>query len=130
MQFAELMRAGQIAYTKGSQQRAHRIWRRAAMLSPYEEQVWLALLSVVDSNEDRRACLENILVINPRNLQAKNQLSQLTTETQPTLPVEVIPLRRYYWVTYVLYHAVEIILIAVFLASILLFIIYSVVYHF
>ena len=44
------------------------------MLDPYNEQVWLALLEVLDTPEDRRVCLQNILSINPMNVQARRMM--------------------------------------------------------
>lgn len=89
IRFVDLMRAGHIAYAKGKHHKAHQIWRRAAMMRPYEEQVWLALLSVLDSDNDRRVCLQNIIAINPNNLQAKDQLRQIESQTSPnTQPVQ------------------------------------------
>ncbi len=75
--FNTLMQAGQTAYEHGDWKRAHQMWRYAASIDPFNEKVWIALLQVVGTDEDRRACLENILAINPDNRQAKKQLAQL-----------------------------------------------------
>lgn len=131
VRFVELMRAGQVAYAKGKRRRAHQLWQHAAMLSPYEEQVWLALLNVLDSDEDRRVCLENIVAINPRNLQAREQLSEVATaSTRPIAPVAADKPQWRSRLSYVLLRVAESIVIGVFLAAVLLFIIYSVTYHF
>ena len=45
------------------------------------EDVWLWLSSVVDSDEDREICLENVLALNPDNLVAKRGLEALRTGT-------------------------------------------------
>jgi ferric-dicitrate binding protein FerR (iron transport regulator) len=85
--FAELMRSGQVAYAAGKRRLAHDLWRRAATLAPYNEQVWLALLQVLDDEDDRRGCLQNIVAINPNNLQAQHQLrAYLAAPTQPLAP--------------------------------------------
>lgn len=73
----ELMRRGNLAYAAGNIKRAHHVWRRAAMLYPGEEDVWVVLLNALEDPEDRRVCLENILVINPNNEQARRQLDSL-----------------------------------------------------
>jgi hypothetical protein len=91
VRFSELMRKGQLALSEGKRGKAHQCWRRAAMLRPYEEQVWLALLSVLDQPEDRRVCLENIVSINPKNLQARQQLDEFIEKTQPATPVYDVP---------------------------------------
>jgi len=94
VRFVELMRAGQVAYSKGKRQQAHDIWRHAAMLHPYDEQVWLALLNVLDSDDDRRVCLQNIVAINPNNLQAQTQLTELGIgPTRPMSPVRIDALK-------------------------------------
>ena len=59
----------------GNHQAAHDFWKEAARLSPFNEQVWLALLDVIDSDEDRQVCLQNILQINPMNVQARRMLN-------------------------------------------------------
>jgi len=86
--FTELLRAGHVAAAAGKRRRAHYLWRRAAVLCPYEEQIWLALLSVLENEEDRRVCLQNILAINPGNRQAFEQLKALSPAEQ-TQPVKV-----------------------------------------
>lgn len=65
--FTRLMRLGHVAYADGKHQQAHQLWRQAAMLQPDSEQVWLALLNVVDDDNDKRVCVRNILAINPDN---------------------------------------------------------------
>ncbi len=72
--FNRLMREGRLALKQGDRNLAHDLWREAAMLNPYNEQVWLSLLEVLDSLEDRRVCLQNIVEINPLNVQARRML--------------------------------------------------------
>jgi len=72
--FARMMRLGQACYVQGARKQAHRYWRRAALIDPSNESVWVSLLNVVETQEDRRVCLENILAINPQNKAAKTQL--------------------------------------------------------
>lgn len=88
----ELMRAGLVAYASGDHQQAHDLWRQVAAIRPHQEQVWLALLSVVNNEEDRRVCLENILYINPKNRQAQQQLRaiQARRSGEPHVPATLI----------------------------------------
>lgn len=81
--FARLMRLGQVAHAQGDNKSAHHYWRQAAMLEPDNEQVWTALMWVVEGDEDRRVCLKNILAINPHNLRAQGLLDELLGETKP-----------------------------------------------
>ena len=92
--FARLMQAGKRAHAVGNRGRAHRIWRRAAMIRPYDEQVWLALLKVVDSEEDKRACLENIVAINPDNFEARDKLALLDDIPAGSLSAAEKPRRK------------------------------------
>ncbi len=80
--FARLIEAGRMAYAQGNRQRAHDLWREAATIDPYSEQVWLALLDVLDSDDDRIVCLQNIIAINPMNIQARRQLRAYGAKTQ------------------------------------------------
>jgi len=80
--FADLLQAGRVAYTAGKRKMAHDLWREAANIDPYNEQVWLALLDVIESDNDKRVCLQNILSINPMNVQARRQLVKIDTRQQ------------------------------------------------
>ena len=76
-QFDELMQAGRSAHAMGNEKEAHEYWKEAARLNPYDEQVWLALLSVITSDSDRVVCLQNVIQINPMNVQGRRQLNKL-----------------------------------------------------
>ncbi|MDZ4765633.1 MAG: hypothetical protein SGI73_13870 [Chloroflexota bacterium] len=69
-----LLRKGERAYVRGDARRAHDYWRAAAALAPYDERIWRALLGVVETDADRRACLQNIVAINPLNADARRAL--------------------------------------------------------
>jgi len=73
LNFAELMQAGRKAFTAGKRKTAHDLWREAANINPYDEQVWLALLDVLEGDNDRRVCLQNI---RPAGLPAKYPFDQ------------------------------------------------------
>lgn len=84
----ELMRAGLVAQSNGNRRKALELLRRAAAFAPYQEQVWLALLEVLDDPRDRRVCLQNILAINPHNYPAYQQLAVLDPpNTYDTAPI-------------------------------------------
>ena len=82
MSFAELMQAGRDAINRRNRAQAHDLLKKAAALDPYSEQVWLALLEVIENDEDRRVCLQNILQINPLNIQARRSLNKIEAEAQ------------------------------------------------
>ncbi len=73
----DLLEAGDEALALGEARAAHDIWRVAAVANPYDERVWLALLQVLEDEEDRKVCLKNIIAINPLNTEARRQLRLL-----------------------------------------------------
>jgi hypothetical protein len=89
--FARLMRLGQVAHAQGDNKSAHQYWRQAALLEPDNEQVWTALMWVVESDDDRKVCLKNILAINPQNLRAQTLLDELLGETKPDGRIKTEP---------------------------------------
>lgn len=96
--FADLMRAGRAAYAAGQSKIAHDLWKEAAALEPYNEQVWLALLDVLDSDEDRRVCLQNVIAINPLNVQARRQLNRIEARrTRQVIHQQEQKLQRLNW---------------------------------
>jgi cytochrome c-type biogenesis protein CcmH/NrfG len=72
--FEQTMQAGRKAFNAGKKREAHDLWHEAARLDPFREEVWLALLDVVASDEDRHVCLQNIIAINPLNVRARRLL--------------------------------------------------------
>jgi len=76
-EFLRLFKAGQDAARQGDHARAHDFFRRAIEVDPYHEQVWLWLASVVETDDDRRVCFENVLELNPSNPTARKQLQLL-----------------------------------------------------
>ena len=80
--FERLMEEGSVALKSGDRILAHDLWREAALLDPYNERVWLALLDVLERLEDRRVCLQNIVEINPLNVQARRMLRAYEARSQ------------------------------------------------
>lgn len=76
-EFLRLFKAGKEAARAGDHAQAHELFRRAIEVDPYHEQVWLWLASVVETDEDRRVCFENVLELNPTNPIARQQLQKL-----------------------------------------------------
>lgn len=65
------------AYRAGNKVEARQLLEKATELDAYNEQAWMWLSAVVDTPEDQRVCLENVLIINPENENAKRGLSML-----------------------------------------------------
>jgi hypothetical protein len=87
--FARMMRLGQVAHAQGQLRMAHQYWRQAAIIEPDNEMVWVALLDVLENEDDRRVCLQNILAINPANKQARRLLNKMDNAT--ITPTKSIP---------------------------------------
>jgi tetratricopeptide (TPR) repeat protein len=69
-----LINASRAALREGDRAKAYKLLQEAAQLAPEDETIWWALIDLVETEGDRVVCLENILVINPNNLEAKRLL--------------------------------------------------------
>jgi hypothetical protein len=65
----------------GNTERGREILEEILETDESNEEVWLWLSSVVDNNEDREICLENVLAINPDNIVAQRGLEALQQGT-------------------------------------------------
>lgn len=61
----------------GDREEAERLYRRATERSPGNTQAWLGLAGAVDSIDEKRACFERVLAINPNNGEARVALQRL-----------------------------------------------------
>lgn len=76
-----MVREGINAFKTGRKDEARALLLKATELDQYNEQAWLWLSGLMDTPEDQRTCLENVLAINPENERAKQGLSYLTGQT-------------------------------------------------
>jgi tetratricopeptide (TPR) repeat protein len=76
-QVAELLRRGITAAQAGRREEARQLLLHVVELDERNERAWLWLSGVVDSRDDRRVCLENVLAINPGNPHARQGLRHL-----------------------------------------------------
>lgn len=65
------------AYKAGKKSDARSLLEKATELDQFNEQAWLWLSAVVETDEDKRTCLENVLFINPNNDAARQGLDKL-----------------------------------------------------
>lgn len=65
----------------GDKQEGRRILEQILETEEDNEEVWLWLSSVVDTDEDREICLENVLALNPDNIVAQKGLEALRSGT-------------------------------------------------
>lgn len=87
----DLIDTGVKALKAGNKDQARDLLMQAVTVDQYSEDGWLWLSAVVDSPEDQRTCLENVLAINPNNERAQRGLEQLSkpgrmTPTPPSAP--------------------------------------------
>ena len=60
-------------------------------LDDHNEQAWIWLSAVVETTEEKRTCLENVLTINPNSEQAKKGLKQLGIDVAAPPPPVAAP---------------------------------------
>jgi hypothetical protein len=80
---AELLAEAAAASSLGDRAEAERLFRRATERSPGNSAAWLGLASAVASAEDKRACYEQVLAINPNNGEARIALQRLASLAAP-----------------------------------------------
>jgi tetratricopeptide (TPR) repeat protein len=88
---AELLQEGIAAAKAGQKEEAQRALAQVVELDERNEQAWLWLSGVVESPEDKRTCLENVLSINPNNTHAQTGLRWLEQQAPAPPAVEDVP---------------------------------------
>jgi hypothetical protein len=88
-----LTQQGIAALQSNDKIRAHEMLGQAVQLAPHHEQAWLWLSGAVATDAQRRYCLEQVLVINPRNSAALRGMALLPA-TLPVSPFYEEPLAR------------------------------------
>ena len=74
---SELLAEAAAAAGLGDRAEAERLYRRATERSPGNSTAWLGLAAAVDAAEEKRACYEQVLAINPNNGEARVALQRL-----------------------------------------------------
>ncbi len=72
-----MVREGISAYRAGNKEEARTLLLRAVEIDQYNEQAWLWLSAVVETPEEQRTCLENVMTINPNSERAKQGIDML-----------------------------------------------------
>jgi hypothetical protein len=89
---SELLRKGIEAARAGDKAAARALFEQVVDLDEKSEKGWFWLASVVDSDDERRICLANVLHINPTNERAQKALDLLEAkERQRVEAEEVVP---------------------------------------
>jgi hypothetical protein len=87
-----MVREGVSAYRAGRKEEARTLLMRAVEIDQYNEQAWLWLSAVVESVDEQRTCLENVLTINPGNERAKQGMQMLNQKASgPASPAAANP---------------------------------------
>lgn len=82
----QLLEAGIAAARLSQHEEARRLLTQVIEVDPDNELAWLWLADVVETDEDKRLCYENVLEINPQNSSAKQGLLRLGVATTKPLP--------------------------------------------
>ena len=77
---SELLGQAAAAAGLGDRAEAERLYRRATNRSPDNSRAWLGLAAAVESMDEKRACYEKALVINPASAEAKAALQRLAAQ--------------------------------------------------
>lgn len=81
---ADLLRKGIEAARENKRAEAREYFEQVVELDEKNEKGWFWLASVVDTDEERRICLSNVLHINPNNERAKRALTALDAKAKKT----------------------------------------------
>jgi len=86
---ARLISEGQAAARRGDRAMARELLTQVVDKDPHNEDAWLWLSGVVADPNEQQICLENALVINPNNAQARKglQFVVVKTGTPPRVPM-------------------------------------------
>jgi ketosteroid isomerase-like protein len=96
----KLLKEGIAAFKAGRKKEARELFFQIIELDRGNEQAWLWLSGAVDTDDERRACLEEVLALNPANAVARRGLEHLQAldpqpqalDPQPAAPVEPKPI--------------------------------------
>jgi tetratricopeptide (TPR) repeat protein len=92
-----LLRDGIAALKAGRREQARALLMQVVEQDDQNEKAWLWLSGAVETDDDRRVCLENVLTLNPGHAAARQGLAKLAspqTGSQPTPAGEEIVMRR------------------------------------
>jgi hypothetical protein len=81
----DLLKQGIAALKAGHKTEARDLLMQAVEQDERNEMAWLWLSGAVDTDEDRRICLENVLTINPNSEIAQRGIELLRTQSAPGL---------------------------------------------
>ena len=80
------LQQGIVAARAGRREEARALLMQVVEGDERNEQAWLWLAGVVDTPDDIRTCLQNVLDLNPTNQQAQQGLAWVEKRYGPSLP--------------------------------------------
>ena len=83
----DALQAGISAAREGRRAEAQALLQQALQTNPRSEQGWLWMSAVVETDEERRTCLERVLTLNPHNQTAQAGLQKLDSDHTSAYPV-------------------------------------------
>ncbi len=87
-----LLKQGIELAREGNKAEARKLFEQVVELDDQNEKGWFWLASVMESDEEKRICLSNVLLINPGNERAQKLMEQLEARAKKTkADEEVIP---------------------------------------
>lgn len=84
-----LMREGQAAAKRGDKIMARALLTQALERDPHNERAWMWLSGAVADPFEQQTCLENVMIINPENQQARQGLEFIAAKTGVLSPLLV-----------------------------------------
>lgn len=78
-----MLAEGKRLFKAGKKDDARALFEKVTEIDQYNEDGWMWLSAAVDTYEDQRTCLENVLYINPNHQQAKQGLKMLEGKSGP-----------------------------------------------
>jgi hypothetical protein len=87
----QLLAQGIEAVKSGDRPRARELLARAIQLNPADDRVWLWLSGAVETDDERRRCLERVLQLNPGNQAAQRGLAAITSAASALPPAAAPP---------------------------------------
>lgn len=110
---SELMKQGMDAARDGDKAAARTIFQEIVDRDEQNERAWMWLYSVVESDEERRLCLGNVLLINPNNEKAQAAMKRLDEKARlvETQKEEVAPGISRKLVTYIALGALAVVVV-------------------
>ncbi len=90
-EIARLLADGQAAARRGDSAMARALLTELVDKEPHSEEAWMWLSGVVADPAEQQICLENALVINPHNAQARKGLEFLLAKSGATSRIPLAP---------------------------------------